>query len=205
MPKGIKGYQKGHLQFNHWKGKKHSEEAKEKMRIAKLGKPILKLRGIPRPESVKEKMRATMFKKGFTPWNKGKPHPVARNNPQVFKKGIHYSPKTEFKKGQNAGANHPSWKGGISRMPNYSGFTSTRRKIRKLENGGCHTIADWENLKAQYNWTCPSCKRSEPEIKLTEDHIIPLSKGGSDNIENIQPLCASCNSKKRTKIVKYNV
>lgn len=41
------------------------------------------------------------FKKGLKPWNKDM-------------KGIHLSPKTEFKSGeQHTGENHPSWKGGV--------------------------------------------------------------------------------------------
>lgn len=95
------------------------------------------------------------------------------------------------------------WKGGISRKEGYKAFIAKRRRARKLGNGGFHTIGDWETLKAQYNFTCPSCKKTEPEIKLSQDHIIPLSKGGSDNIENIQPLCLSCNLHKMTKIIKY--
>ena len=97
------------------------------------------------------------------------------------------------------------WKGGISLLPDYRRYQCHLRILRKKQVGGFHTLAEWENLKAQYNWTCPACKKQEPEIKLAEDHIIPISKGGSDNIENIQPLCKSCNSKKMTKIIKYEI
>ena len=95
---------------------------------------------------------------------------------------------------------HPNWKGGISKDKQHYG---RERRIRKLNATGFHTLGEWENLKAQYNWTCPGCGKKEPKIKLEEDHVIPLTKGGSDNIENIQPLCRSCNAKKYTKIIKY--
>lgn len=92
-------------------------------------------------------------------------------------------------------------------------YSKKHRKERNLKNRmrwhnlkliGSHTLGEWETLKAQYNWTCPSCGKKEPEIKLTEDHIIPISRGGSNNIENIQPLCGPCNSKKYTNIIRYS-
>lgn len=82
-------------------------------------------------------------------------------------------------------------------------WCKNKRNRMKRSNGGQHTYAEWYNLKAQYNWTCPCCKKVEPEIKLTEDHIIPVSKGGSDNIDNIQPLCLPCNVRKYTRVVRY--
>lgn len=81
-------------------------------------------------------------------------------------------------------------------------YTRKRRNIQ-FDAEGSHTQGEWETLKKQYGYTCPSCHLKEPEIKLTEDHIIPLVKGGSDFIENIQPLCGSCNCKKHTKTIKY--
>ncbi|MCR4305479.1 MAG: HNH endonuclease [Candidatus Daviesbacteria bacterium] len=92
----------------------------------------------------------------------------------------------------------------IEKRRKQKSFIENKRRAIKNNAEGSHTFGEWETLKAQYNWTCPCCHKSEPEIKLTQDHIVPLSKGGSNNIENIQPLCNSCNSKKWTQIIKYD-
>lgn len=42
-------------------------------------------------------------------------------------------------------------------------------------------------------WRCLTCGSHE---NLTVDHTVPFSKGGSDDIDNLQTLCGSCNSSK---------
>jgi 5-methylcytosine-specific restriction endonuclease McrA len=77
------------------------------------------------------------------------------------------------------------------------------RKAKKLGNGGIITAAEWRELKKKYNYTCLCCGKREPEIKLTHDHVKPLDLGGENTIENSQPLCGSCNSKKGAKWIDY--
>lgn len=106
----------------------------------------------------------------------------------------------------NKGEKSHLWKCGISSNKKYRSWSKNKRnRFKRIQNqeGSSHTFGEWETLKAQYNWICAACKKQEPEIVLTEDHIISLSRGGSDNIENIQPLCRSCNTRKMTKNIKY--
>lgn len=70
----------------------------------------------------------------------------------------------------------------------------------RVESGEVFSVQEWLDLCAKYEHLCLACKQEKP---LTVDHVIPISKGGSNLISNIQPLCKSCNSKKRTKIIDY--
>lgn len=87
--------------------------------------------------------------------------------------------------------------------PRKHAITEAARRARKTQAGGRYTIEQWENLKTKYNYTCLCCGKREPEIELHADHIVPIAKGGHSNIDNIQPLCRSCNSSKGTKIIDF--
>jgi len=53
-----------------------------------------------------------------------------------------------------------------------------------------------KKLLSKYNFKCVNCSTKE---NLTIDHIKPVSKGGTDDFNNLQILCKSCNSKKGAK------
>lgn len=155
------------------------------------------------------------FLKGHIPWHKDKR--IQLNTGRThFKKGHHS--RTEFKKGQRPS----NWIDGRSKTKEYKCELTRRRKIKKLKLGGFHTFQEWFDLKEKYHFICPACKKKEPFKnqyfkELTEDHIVPIDEWENwiklhpeidylcDDIENIQPLCHSCNSIKYTKIIKYSL
>jgi hypothetical protein len=176
--KGIKSWVKP------WLGKKRSLETIEKVRASKIGISVspqteFRVGNPPPPHKLDCKCfrcggRGYSIPKGTVAWNKGLPAPWTK------------------------GENHYKWRGGIPRA-----WFGKRRRARERNATGSHTFQEWEALKNKYDYMCLCCKRFEPEIKLTEDHIIPISLGGSDNISNIQPLCRSCNSRKQTNTISY--
>ena len=47
------------------------------------------------------------------------------------------------------------------------------------------------------NYQCHSCGQTKQETQLNIDHIIPLATGGSNDMSNLQTLCANCNQTKK--------
>lgn len=75
---------------------------------------------------------------------------------------------------------------------------------RKQGADGSHSTDEWLSICKKCGWLCAACGIAHTEDNpLTMDHIVPLSKGGTDYIDNIQPLCRKCNSKKGTRTINY--
>jgi 5-methylcytosine-specific restriction endonuclease McrA len=89
--------------------------------------------------------------------------------------------------------------------PEKKRINDRNRRDRKRSGGGTVTLKEWNDLKGKYNYTCLCCLRREPEIELTLDHVVALADGGKHVIENAQPLCGSCNSKKGKKNIDYRI
>ena len=47
------------------------------------------------------------------------------------------------------------------------------------------------------SYQCQSCGKTQLETQLTIDHIIPLARGGQNDISNLQTLCYPCNQQKK--------
>lgn len=84
-----------------------------------------------------------------------------------------------------------------SANPEKKRAADTRRRARKLNAPvNDFTAQQWRDMQAAYDYRCAYCDKRR-KGKLTQDHITPLSKGGSHTASNIVPACKSCNSRKQ--------
>jgi 5-methylcytosine-specific restriction endonuclease McrA len=89
-----------------------------------------------------------------------------------------------------------------SRNKESTRVSSQKCRARRLEAMGNDiiTLEEWLRVLDFYGHRCLCCGNDE---NISMDHIVPLSRGGKHSIDNVQPLCKSCNSKKSTKTTDY--
>ena len=88
-----------------------------------------------------------------------------------------------------------------------------KRRARKRGSIIHFTSEQWLALKRALGNRCIGCWKTETQLtglgrKLVPDHIVPLAKGGMDDITNIQPLChgiGGCNNIKGATYLDYLV
>lgn len=86
------------------------------------------------------------------------------------------------------------------RHPDRNAARANRYYARKQKAEGTHTTREWLDLCVHYAMRCLCCGAQK---RLTIDHVIPLSQGGSDTIDNLQPLCMRCNARKGGRHIDY--
>lgn len=81
--------------------------------------------------------------------------------------------------------------------PEHAVIVVERRRARKIAaTVEPFTVADWRAICAYFGQRCAYCLRPG---KLTQDHIVPLSRGGAHAIHNIVPACHTCNVRKSAR------
>lgn len=61
----------------------------------------------------------------------------------------------------------------------------SRIKKHRRRAAGTLTAADWQSVLDRYGDCCLSCGAGD----VTIDHVVPVSRGGSNTVDNVQPLC----------------
>lgn len=74
-----------------------------------------------------------------------------------------------------------------------------RSSIRSTPKSLRITSEEWDDIKKRFDYRCAYCL-TRPD-KLTQDHVVPLCRGGSHTKDNIVPACKGCNCKKGSVII----
>jgi 5-methylcytosine-specific restriction endonuclease McrA len=61
---------------------------------------------------------------------------------------------------------------------------------------------DRKKVFKKYDGQCAYCGCSISIKSFNVDHLIPIQKGGSDEMENLMPSCRSCNSWKAAWLIE---
>lgn len=75
------------------------------------------------------------------------------------------------------------------------------REAKKRTSVATLTLSEWLEVLEYFGHRCAYCLRTLAESPLTQDHVIPVVRGGAHSSDNVVPACRSCNSCKSDRPV----
>ncbi len=73
---------------------------------------------------------------------------------------------------------------------------ASKRRARIMGADATLTTDEWLDRLEEFGHHCAYCYGTE---RIAQDHIIPLSRGGTHTLDNVVPACRSCNSSKHAR------
>lgn len=86
----------------------------------------------------------------------------------------------------------------IKQHPEYNRLRYHRYRARLQGVEATLTVAEWHAILEAFGHRCAYCLRHG---KMTQDHVVPVSRGGAHTAGNIVPACLSCNAKKGNRLI----
>lgn len=78
-----------------------------------------------------------------------------------------------------------------------------KRRAQARNSPTHHSAVDRRHIFESNGWLCALCGCNLLDLPSKSrhlDHIVPLSKGGSNGPENLQPACQPCNNRKASRL-----
>ena len=72
------------------------------------------------------------------------------------------------------------------------------RRMRELDSRSRLGSIEFD-VRAKSKGVCVACGARAMEVRMHVDHIVPISRGGKNEIDNLQMLCYRCNTQKRDR------
>lgn len=68
--------------------------------------------------------------------------------------------------------------------------------------------SDWDDLRETvmraHGYLCQCCKRAGRYTRAAQvDHIVPKSQGGTNDMDNLEPICDDCHKAKTQREARY--
>ena len=113
--------------------------------------------------------------------------------------------RQEWRKRRKAGLPNPSLRKPLDKLTRrraniYINGTEPYTKEQVIERWGtdCHVCLQ------PINWNAPASPAKGPgwEAGGQIDHVVPISRGGEDKLDNLKPIHALCNLRKGTKLME---
>lgn len=163
----------------------HTEAAKEKMRLARLGKPApwrrRKITCVGGVSLYRCGKCTAFFSVDFF-------HPDKRSQLGIKSccKRCHNSVSVATRDPARARENRQT--------------AEANRRAKIARAAGRVSVQEWRDVLSILGQHCLCCGS---RASITQDHIVPLSRGGMHHPTNLQPLCRPCNERKHARTADF--